>query len=217
MSSDKEGLTESETLVLFEECGALRTNGHFVYTSFLHGGVYVDKNAVIPYTRRLSVLCKMIADHFRGEGVQVVASPVTGGIALSQWVAYHYSFPPEYQEALAIYAEKVGDELTFQRGYNRLVAGKRVLIVDDIITTGGSMQRLMAAVKWAGGTVIGAGLLWNRGSIELPVPTFSLVNRQFPSWPEEECLLCQNRIPVNTEVGHGKQWLETHPDYPRCE
>src|SRR3989344_9468868 len=83
-------MNEDEVLELLQKVGAFRA-GHFVFVSGLHADTYVNKNAMYPYTREMSKLCRSIAERFVGKNVGAVVGPATGGIILSQWVAYHLS------------------------------------------------------------------------------------------------------------------------------
>jgi orotate phosphoribosyltransferase len=103
------------------------------------------------------------------------------------------------------------DRLVLKRGHDKLVAGKNVLVVDDILTTGGSVKKVIAAVRALGGNVVGVGALCNRGGItaeQLDVPEFSaLVDIPLDAWDEADCPLCKANVPINTEVGKGREFL----------
>ncbi len=194
-------MNQNDVIGLFEACGALQT-GHFQYASGRHGSAYVNKDAVIAHPEILAPLCQEIAGHFASEFIEVVAAPATGGIALTQWVA-HFLAQKNRPPVLAVYAEKENDGLVFKRKYGPLLSGKRVLLLEDIVTTGGSLEKLITAVGANAGEIVGAGLLWNRGGVEFSIPTFSLVNKTYPSWAPEECELCAQGIPLDSELGHG--------------
>jgi len=200
-------LIEEEMIEIFTKCGALQ-EGHYEYASGRHGGVYVNKNLVIACPSYLRQLCQIIAQEYAGLEIQAVAAPATGGIALTQWVADFLTgfnnLPPEKQ-VLALYAEKDGEKLVFSRQYDQLLDDKRVLVLEDIVTTGGSLNKLIRSVEDCGGQVIGGAVLWNRGGIEFDVPTISLVQKQYPSWLESECPLCRVGVPLNTDLGHAKK------------
>lgn len=204
-------MNEDEVLKLLQDVGAFRS-GHFVFTSGLHADTYVNKNAMYPYTREMSKLCKSIAERFVGKNVHAVVGPATGGIILSQWVAYHLS-ELEGREVYGTYADKDGAEgFVIKRGYDEVIKGKNVLVVEDLVTTGGSLRKTIGAVRIAGGNVIGAVAVCNRGNVTQemignPPEFISLLTVQLEQWPETECDLCQRGIPVNVDVGHGKDFL----------
>lgn len=191
---------------------AVLTDGHFVYASGKHGSAYVNKDAVYPYTRITSWLCWGIADQFRLKDVEVVVGPEKGGIILAQWVANHLS-QRIGAEVLSVYAEKDGDQFTIKRGYEKLIPGKNVLIVEDVLTTGRSVRKVAEAVRAFDGDIIGVGALCNRGGVteedlgDPPVPLFSLLNIDLDSWEEDQCPLCAQRIPVNINVGKGREFV----------
>ncbi|MBI4196859.1 MAG: phosphoribosyltransferase [Deltaproteobacteria bacterium] len=194
---------------LLEKFGAVLTNGHFVYTSGKHGSAYINKDALYPHTTVISHLCRELAKKFSRSPVEVVVAPVVGGVILSQWVAHHLSRMKK-REVLGVYAEKSADGFILKRGYDRLVSGKKVLVVEDILNTGGSAKKVVETVRSAGGVVIGVGALVNRGGVIAKdlggVPkVFSLVELPLEAWEANECPLCVRQLPINTEVGKGKR------------
>jgi len=202
-------MTPKEVLRNFAEAGAIITNGHFVYTSGKHGSVYINKDMLFVDTRRISRLCEAMAANFSHEDIDVVVGPEKGGIILSQWFAYHYA---RYSAGvLAVYAEKAGNGFIFRRGYGKLITGKRVFVIEDIITTGESVKSVIEAVHSAGGIVVGVGALCDRGGIThetIGTPSlFSLIQLQLDSWDKASCPLCARGVPINTEVGKGREYL----------
>ncbi|MBI4374703.1 MAG: orotate phosphoribosyltransferase [Deltaproteobacteria bacterium] len=200
---------EKGALKILDETGAVLTNGHFLYTSGKHGGVYINKDAVYPHTRLISKLCRMIAEHFSKQEIDGVVAPVVGGVILSQWVSHHLS-ELKGKEVLGIYAEKSMDGFLIQRGYDRLIPGKKILIVEDILNTGGSVKKVVETVRGLNGDVIGVGALVNRGGVTPKdlgnsPNLYALVNLNLEAWDPKECPLCQKKIPINTEVGKGKK------------
>lgn len=201
-------------LATLDRVHAIITDSHVVYTSGRHGTAYVNKDALFPYTVETSAICSQIAEQFHDAGVEVVAGPTLGGVILSQWVAYHLTRLTG-QTVLSVYTEEEGEDADrralFRRGYADLVTGKRVLVVEDVITTGDSARRVVQAVQHTGGVVVGVGVLCNRGGITAamlgaPVLT-ALVELHLESWDEAECPLCREGVPVNTRVGKGATFL----------
>ena len=197
--------TEARARAILAEQHAIITDSHVVYTSGRHGRAYVNKDAVYPDTAKVAELCRLLAGAVAGRPVDVVCGPATGGIILAQWTAHHLG-------ALAVYAEKdPAGGMVLKRGYDRLVAGRRVLVVEDVVNTGGSLRDTVTAVRAAGGDVVVAAALCNRGDVAaeaVGVPVLvALVHLTLESWTAEECPLCRARVPVNTDVGKGREFL----------
>ena len=208
-------MNEDEVLALLQKVGAFRA-GHFVFVSGMHADTYVNKNAMYPYTREMSQLCKSIAERFVGKNVEVVVGPATGGIILSQWVAYHLT-ELEGREVYGTYADKDGEGFVIKRGYDEIIKGKNVLVVEDLVTTGGSLRKVVEAARTVGGNVVGAVAICNRGDVTKEMvgnpPEFvSLLTVHLEQWPEAGCELCERGIPVNIDVGHGKDFLAKKGD-----
>lgn len=201
-------MVETEVLPILERVGALIVDSHLVYTSGRHGSTYLNKDALYPHTVETSFICKQIAKGFVEQGIEVVAGPTIGGVILAQWVTHHL-LALTGQPVLAVYAEEEGleKERVFRRGYADLVKGKKVLIVEDVLTTGGSVRKVVTAVRQCEGTVVGVGALCNRGQVtaeQLDVPQLrSLVNLAMDSWEAKTCPLCQAGVPINLKVGKG--------------
>jgi len=159
-------------------------------TSGLHSPVYWEKFRVLQFPNYTEQLCQMIANHFRKQGIQIVAGPTTGGVILAHEVARQLG-------VRSMFAEKEGDERVFRRGFE-INPGERVLIVDDILTTGGSIREVLAAVNKVGGKVIGIGVLVDRSEQEpeFGVPLFSCHRTVTQTYKPEECPLCAAKIPL---------------------
>lgn len=202
-----------KVLSILTKAGAIIKDGHIVYTSGKHGSAYVNKDALYPHTKDTSKLCREIAKQFADDNVEVVVAPAIGGVILSQWVAYHLS-QMTGREILGVYAEKTdsGDEFVIKRGYDKLIKGKNVLVVEDILTTGGSVKKVIEVVRSLGGKVIGLGAICNRGKVTPqdvadPGKMFALVNIELDMWDEADCPLCARGYPINTDVGKGREYL----------
>jgi len=208
-------MNDQEALVILGENQAIIVDSHIVYTSGKHGMAYVNKDAVYPHTRATSKLCHTIAARFLSDDVEAVIAPAVGGVILSQWTAYHLSLFTS-RDVLGTYADKVKvndeDDFIIKRGYDKLIAGKRVLVVEDLLTTGGSVRKVVAAVRAVGGIVVGVGVLCNRGGVtpaalgDVPKLT-ALIDLEMEAWDEADCPLCKKGIPINTDVGKGREFL----------
>jgi len=132
----------------------------------------------------------MISNHFASQKVQVVAGPTTGGIILAFEVARQLG-------VRGIFAEKEGEERVFRRGFN-ISPGERVLIVDDVLTTGKSVHEVVAAVTKQGGKVIGIGVLVDRSEqeIDFGVPLFSCLRAATITYKPSDCPMCAAKIPL---------------------
>lgn len=203
-------MTESEVLDLLQKVGAFRS-GHFVFTSGRHSDSYVNKDALYPYTHDTSRLCKAMAERFTKKDIEVVVGPAIGAAILSQWVAYHLT-EMQGEEVYGAYADKDGQGgFILKRGYDQIVRDKNVLVVEDLTTTGGSIKKVVETVRSAGGKVVGAIAIVNRGGVTKaevgnPQEFQSLVNLHLESWEAAECELCKKEIPVNTDIGHGREF-----------
>jgi orotate phosphoribosyltransferase len=207
--------TQKNVLATLERYGAVITDSHIVYTSGKHGSAYINKDAVYPYPHIISHLCELIAEYFASYHVEVeiVVAPAVGGVILSNRIAEHLYSLTNFR-VLGVYAEKSEDNETFiiKRGYDKLIPGRRVLVVEDVLTTGGSVKKVVEAVRNLGGEVVGVGAICNRGGVKPEdignVPKlFSLVNVNLDAWDEAECPLCKQGVPINTEVGRGREYL----------
>ncbi|MGB9739340.1 phosphoribosyltransferase family protein [Chloroflexus sp.] len=210
---------EPDLLTMLHQLGAIVTNDHIVYTSGRHGSSYVNKDALYPHTTAASTVGAALARHFAELDVETVAGPTVGGVIMAQWTAYHLSQLCG-REVLAVYAEEehtdAGKRRVFRRGYDALLAGKRVLVVEDVMTTGGSARLVVEAVRAASGTVVGVGALCNRGGItavDLKVPILvALTELPLESYPADACPLCAAGIPINSRLGKGAAYLRQHAD-----
>lgn len=188
---------------------AIISNGHFIYTSGKHGSHYVNKDAIYPQTSSISQLCEWMAEGFSKDPIDVVLGPALGGIVLSQWTAFHLS-KLMGKEVLALFAEKSQEgEFIIKRGYDEIIKGKKVLIVEDILNTGGSAKKIVELVVASGAEVVGVSVLCNRARVtakELGTSAKlkSLVDLDFEAWESQDCPLCKKGIPINKSLGKGK-------------
>jgi orotate phosphoribosyltransferase len=182
-------MTNENVESIFLKAGAV-LKGHFLLTSGLHSPVYWEKFKILQYPEYTSRLCGMIANNFRDRNIQVVAGPTTGGIILAFEVARHLG-------VRSIYAEKEGAERIFRRSLT-INPSERVLVVDDILTTGGSVDQVLAAVRKLRGEVVGVGILVDRSEnkLEFGVPFFACLRSKTITYEPEICPLCAAKVPL---------------------
>jgi orotate phosphoribosyltransferase len=169
---------------LFEETGAL-LRGHFVLTSGLHSPNYLQCARVLQYTEHAERLGRAIADRFQGERISCVAAPALGGIVIGHEVARALG-------ARSVFTERDGNgEMTLRRGF-AFDPDERVLVVEDVITTGGSTRETIETVINFGGKVVGAASIIDRsgGEAEVGVPRFALATLQVETYDPHSCPLC---------------------------
>ncbi len=201
-------------LDILKETGALITDDHFVYTSGKHGSVYINKDAIYPHTEKASEVGMLFAVELKDKNIDVIVGPMIGGIILSQWTAFHLS-KLQNKEILSVYTEKDANnnQVFGRRGYEKLVTGKNICIVEDLTTTGGSVAKVVTTVKNAGGNVVLVGVMIDRsksGMTEniIGAPFFTLGALPAEAYDASDCPLCKEGKSINTKIGHGKKFLE---------
>ena len=204
---------------ILKSVGAIITDSHLVGTSGRHMPAYINKDALFPHTKSTSDVGRLFAEKFKNKDVEVVVAPAVGGTILSQWTAYHLS-KLKKKEILSTYTEKdkgtsastSESEQVFRRGYEKYVKNKKVLIIEDTTVTGGSVMKVVNAVRSAGGKIIGVCVIINRdpklvNSKSIGAPFSSLAVFKIPSYEEKNCPLCKAGVPINTTLGHGKKFV----------
>ena len=182
-------MTENEILQIFRDYGAL-LEGHFILSSGLHSDRYIQCALVLQHPRVAEQLCSELAAKLRHLDASVVAAPALGGVIVSHEVARALGLR-------ALFAERQEGAMTLRRGFS-LAPGEPTLVVEDVITTGGSTRDTMAAVEQAGGKVVGVGALIDRsgGKADLGVPTAALVTLSVQNYDPANCPLCQSGLPA---------------------
>lgn len=182
-------MTEQELIKVFKEKGAL-LDGHFRLTSGLHSNRYIQCAQVLKYPDLSAELGKELADHFRDLDVDTVVGPAIGGIIVAQEVGRGLGVK-------AIFTERVEGQMTLRRGFE-ISEGERVVVVEDVVTTGGSTKEVIELVKEHGGVVVGVGSLVDRhsGELDFGVPFHPLLKLTIETYPPDECPLCREGLPV---------------------
>lgn len=183
-------MNAQEVIDLFRGTGAL-LDGHFLYTSGRHGRQFLQAARVLQYPEYTERLCSALAARFDQDRVELVCGPATGGIILAYETARHLG-------CRAAFTERDGqDGMTLRRGF-RLAPGTRVLVVEDITTTGGSVKKSIAHLRQRGAEIVGVGVLIDRsaGEARFTCRFESLARLDMESWPPESCALCAAGAPL---------------------
>jgi len=182
-----EALTHDSLLRLFGERGAL-LQGHFLLTSGLHSPRYLQCARVLMDPVLATRLGAELADRLRpllgGTAAGAVVAPALGGVLVAHEVARALG-------CRGLFTERQDGTMTLRRGFT-LEAGEPVVVVEDVITTGGSTREVMDAVTARGARVVAAGSLVDRsgGKVDLGVPRSSLLELEVPAYPADACPLC---------------------------
>lgn len=182
-------MTTDEVLEKFKSAGAL-LEGHFILSSGLHSQVYLQCARALESTASAAEFGAALAEHFREQQIETVASPAIGGIVIGYEVARQMG-------ARFIWTEREAGRMTLRRGF-QVRAGERVLVVEDVITTGGSTRETIDALAEAGASVVAAASIIDRsgGSADVGVPRVSLAMLDVLSVDASDCELCKRGEPA---------------------
>lgn len=182
-------MTASEVKELLLKTGAI-LEGHFLLTSGLHSPLYVEKFQALQYPDYTAKLCEALANKFAEKKIELVVGPVTGGIILAHEVGKNLG-------ARAIFTEREDGKMTLRRGFV-INPGERVLIVEDIVTTGGSVKEVIEVVRKHGGIPVGVGILVDRsgGKVDFGVPSKALLQLKVETYSPDNCPLCARGVPI---------------------
>lgn len=183
------GPSDGRARHILKETGTL-LEGHFLLTSGRHSGAYVEKFRILQFPTYTQELCSLLVEESRGLDFQVVAGPTTGGIILAFEVARQLGIR-------AIFAEKQGEGRVFRRSL-ALSPGERVLVVDDILTTGGSVKLVLDEIARWGAVPVAVGVLVDRSDPPpaFGVPLLSCVRLPIPSYDAVDCPICREGLPL---------------------
>ena len=184
-------MTSEDVIEEFREANALR-EGHFVLSSGLHSPMFLQKNLVFMNADRCERLCKALAQKIIAQvgEVDVAISPAVGGIIPGYETARHLGVP-------SMYVEREGGEFKLRRGFH-VEPGQKVVMVEDIVTTGLSSRECIAAIEKAGGTVVAAACIVDRsgGKADVGVPLIALASLEVPAYPADSLPPYLAAIPV---------------------
>ncbi len=182
-------LGNEKVIPILRDTGAM-LSGHFMLTSGRHSDSYFQCALVLQHPAHAEKLCGELASRFTGKDVTAVVGPAMGGIVLSYETARALG-------ARGLFAERENGVMTIRRGFS-IKPGEKVLVVEDVITTGGSLREVVEVVRSHGGEVVGAGVLVDRsnGTVDLGVPMEALLTVEAVSYDPGECPLCVKGIPA---------------------
>jgi orotate phosphoribosyltransferase len=177
-------LSKESILKIFRETEAL-LDGHFLLTSGLHSNAYFQCAKVFQYPWHAETLCREIAGHFKNERIDAVVSPAVGGIVMGQEIG-------RLLKVRSIFMERVEGVLTLRRGF-QINPGERVLVAEDVTTTGGSVKEVIQGIRSQGGEAVAVTAVVDRsgGKIDFNVPYFSLLKMEVVTYPPDGCPLCK--------------------------
>ena len=182
-------MKEQEILSLFKETGAL-LSGHFRLSSGLHSGNYFQCALLLQHPIVAEKMCRQLASYFKDDKPTCVVAPALGGVIVSYETARALT-------ARALFTERVEGRMVLRRGFE-IKKGDRVLVVEDVITTGLSTSEVLDAVRSTGAKIIGAGCIVDRSGkiLDFGVKLKSLVRLDFSTYRQEDCPLCKKGIEI---------------------
>ena len=182
-------LTEERILEIFKEAGVL-LEGHFLLTSGRHSNKYLQCARIFRHAKYSEELCAALAEQFAGEKIDLVIGPALGAIQM----AYEVSRSLRCEN---FFAEREDGKMTLRRGF-AIEPGSRVLVVEDVVTTGGSVREVMDIVRQQGGIVAGVGSVVDRtgGEIDFGVPFRAVISMKVESWEADKCPICGTGVPL---------------------
>jgi len=178
-------LTDKKLLEILEETDALK-KGHFKLTSGMHSSQYVQCAMLLRFPDKAEIAAEALAEKFKDEKIDLVVGPAIGGIVIAYEVARALGVP-------GIFAERENGKMALRRGFS-IEPGQKVLVIEDVITTGGSTQEVVDLISELGGDVIGAGSIIDRSNkenLKIKVPFKSLLKLEIPVYKEEDCPMCK--------------------------
>ncbi len=185
-------LTAEQVLTILKETGVYR-EGHFLLTSGLHSDRFMLMAHALQYPDQCETLCRALAEPWQQAGIECVVGPAVGGILLAYETA-------RALKCRAIFAEKTGEGRMALKRQFTLRPGERVLVVEDALSTGGSVRQVLEAIAPLAPTVVGVGALVDRtggkGDFGFGVPHQAVLSLEIPSWQPSECPLCKAGEPL---------------------
>lgn len=182
-------IIDERVIEILKEAGVLQ-EGHFQLTSGRHSDKYLQCAKIFQYTKYSEELCAALAEKYSGKGIDLVIGPAIGAIQMSYEVSRHLGVKN-------IFAEREEGKMTLRRGFT-IEKGQKVLIVEDVVTTGGSVREVMDIVRANGGEIVGIGSIVDRtgGKIDFGVPFAAVISMEVVSYEPDACPLCKQGLPM---------------------
>ncbi len=189
LGGNRRMMTTEEILSVFRETGVM-LEGHFLLTSGRHSDRYMQCARLFEHPRHSELLCAELARRFDGEKIDLVIGPALGGIIMSYEVSRALN-------ARNIFAERQDGVMTIRRGFS-VKEGERVLVVEDVVTTGGSVREVLALLEAEKADIVGVGVIVDRsaGKVDFGYRLESLVSMEVTSYPPDECPICKTGLPL---------------------
>ncbi len=177
-------LTQEQALDCYRKTGAI-LKGHFKLTSGRHSDTYMQSAKLFIDTKQSEIVCKALAEKLAGEKIDLVVSPAIGGILMGYEVARQLGVPN-------IFAERENGEMTLRRGFS-IEKGTKVVVVEDVVTTGGSVKEVVKLVQSMGAEVVAVASLVDRsnGNVDFGVKYVNLISMEVVSYEADKCPLCK--------------------------
>lgn len=182
-------LSEERIVEILKEAGVL-LEGHFQLTSGKHSNKYLQCAKIFKNAKYSEELCRDLAEKYADKEIDVVVGPAMGAVIMAYEVSRHLNVPN-------FFTERENGEMTLRRGF-QIEKDQKVLIVEDVVTTGGSVREVIDVVRNAGGEVVGVGSIVDRtgGKIDFGVPYASVISMEVTAYEKDECPMCKNGEPV---------------------
>lgn len=214
---------QSKARRILKECNAFVDGGHFRYSSGKHGDFYLNKDFLYVHPKKTDDICMMLAEVVQenfGDSFDVVLSPTYAGVILGHLLSYNLTMLLD-KDILSVYADKdlLGGHRVLRRRFREVVRNKRVLLADDLVTTGTTLVSMAQAVSRVGGTITGAAVICDRGQVrslkfipidgqgnagmENSIKICTLVELDLMTFDADKCPLCKARRPLDPELGEG--------------
>lgn len=182
-------MTNQQALKIFEQSGAI-LKGHFLLTSGRHSDTYMQCAKLFVYPDKASEICRALKEKLTGLKIDFVASPAIGGIIMGYEVARQLNVPN-------VFFERENGQMSLRRGFE-IPKGANVLVVEDVVTTGGSVKEVMLKVKELSASVIAVASVVDRsnGAVDFGVDFINVLSLDVKSYEEADCPLCKQGIPA---------------------